>query len=83
MQSLMSPEEEAYTTHAALRELPLRDQMSALMLAITRDNPNAADAVIATIAIATVMAKRLPSAQRTAVCWHLAAAAAELDAKWN
>lgn len=34
-------------------------------------------------AVASILARHLPPAQRAAIAWHLAAAAEEVDALWQ
>lgn len=68
--------------HKALYEMPLVRRLAFVLSSIVVDD-RAAHSVELIIEVALTMAKHLPPSQRTAVCWQLANALSELEAKWN
>ena len=64
----------------ALVGLPLHDRVAALVVSIIEGKSRAPMAIGTLIAVALILARHLPPAQRAAIVWHLRAASEDLEA---
>jgi hypothetical protein len=76
--------EGVHKIHDTLIDLPLVDRVTALIACLVGDDLNSPRAIAIIIEVAVLLSKHLPPEQQAAVCWHLRAAAEELNgARWQ
>jgi hypothetical protein len=67
----------------ALLNVPMPDRLAALMCSIVSDEPRATHAIYDFVAVAGIMARQLPPAQRLLIAWALVEEAQAIGARWN
>jgi hypothetical protein len=67
----------------ALQQCPMSDRLSALLLSIVSDEPNACDAILDLISVSGMLARQLSPAQRLRIAWHMLEEIQAIGARWN
>jgi hypothetical protein len=69
--------------HNALRNVPMPDRLTALLLSIIGDAPHACDAVLDLISVSAMLARQLSAGQRLRIAWHMLEEIQAIGARWN